>query len=74
MLFLVFFHIVCNLFCLHTVSAIISYDRKELLDIRIAITHLKLDKYFLFNESNAKDLLQIPDQAQIPVIHKKRIC
>jgi hypothetical protein len=28
----------------HNVAAAVSYDRKELLDIRTAITHLKLDK------------------------------
>ena len=28
------------------VAAAVSYDRKELLDIRTAITHLKLDKYY----------------------------
>jgi hypothetical protein len=40
---------------LHNVSATVSYDQKELLGIRTAITHLVLDKYFFFNES---ELLQ----------------
>ena len=30
----------------HNVSATVSYGKKELLDIRTAITHLGLDKYF----------------------------
>ena len=47
----------------HNVAAIVSFDRKELLDIRIAIAHLKLDKEFFFNESDGRDiLLQTPDQ------------
>jgi hypothetical protein len=52
----------------HNVSATISYDRKELLDIRTAITHLELDEDLFFNESNVKDLLQTPNKANIPVI------
>ena len=50
----------------------VSYDRKELLDIRTSITHLVLDEDFFFSESDAKDLLQTLDKAQIPVIHIKR--
>ena len=50
----------------HNVSATVSYDRKELLDIRTAITRLELDEHFFFNESDAKDLLQTPDKVQIP--------
>jgi hypothetical protein len=53
-------------------SATVSYDRKELLDIRTAITHLELDKDFFFKESEAKDLLQTPDKAQIPIIRIKK--
>jgi hypothetical protein len=57
----------------HNVAATVSYDRKELLDIIIAIAHLKMDKEFFFNESDGKDiLLQTPDQPQVPVIHWKR--
>jgi hypothetical protein len=41
----------------HNVSATVSYDRKELLDIRTAITHLIHTNIVLFNESDAKDLL-----------------
>ncbi|KAK6328708.1 hypothetical protein J4Q44_G00006860 [Coregonus suidteri] len=41
----------------------ISYDRKELLDIRTAITHLVLDKDFFFNESDAKDVPKSPSFA-----------
>jgi hypothetical protein len=52
----------------HNVAATVSYDRKELLDIRTGITHFKLDEEFFFNESDARDILRMPDQAQIPVI------
>jgi hypothetical protein len=31
----------------HNIAATVSYDRKELLDIRTAITHLRLDRVFL---------------------------
>ena len=41
----------------HKVAATVSCDRKELLDIRTAITHLELDRDFFFNESDAKDIL-----------------
>jgi hypothetical protein len=40
----------------HNVSATVSYDQKDLLDIRTAITHPVLDEYFFFNESDGKDL------------------
>ncbi|XP_014034105.1 nucleolar and coiled-body phosphoprotein 1 isoform X2 [Salmo salar] len=40
----------------------------ELLDIRTGIIHLKLDEEFFFNESDARDILQISDQAPVPVI------
>jgi hypothetical protein len=49
------------------VSATVTYDRKELLDIRASITHLLLEE-FIFNESDGKELLQTPDKALIPVI------
>ena len=39
----------------HNVAATVSYDGKELLDIRTAITHLELDSDSFFNESDAKD-------------------
>ena len=57
---------------IHSVSVTISYDRKELLDIRTAITHLKLDEEFSFNESDRKDILQTPEQALIPVIRWRK--
>jgi hypothetical protein len=58
---------------IHNVSAIISYDQKELLDIRTAITHPVLEEYiFFFNESDAKDLLQTPDKALTPVIRRRK--
>ena len=57
----------------YNVSATVSYDQKALLDIRTAITHLVLDESFLLKESDAKDLLQTPDKAQIPVIRMRKI-
>ena len=41
--FVCFFALFVTYF-VHIVAATISYDRKELLDIRTAITHLELDK------------------------------
>lgn len=49
----------------HKVAATVSYGRK-LLDIRTEITHLELDKYFFFNESDSKDILLLGEQAPIP--------
>jgi hypothetical protein len=57
----------------HNVAATISYDWKELLVIRTVITHLK----FFFHEPDGREILQTPDQAQIPVIlwrRKLRFC
>jgi hypothetical protein len=45
---------------LRNVSATVSDDREELLDIRTAITHLELNEYFYFND--AKDLLLLLDK------------
>ena len=55
----------------HNVSATVSYDQKELLDIRTAITHPIRDEYFFFNEQDGKDLLQTPDKALITVIRRR---
>jgi hypothetical protein len=52
----------------HNVAATVSYDQKELLDIRTVTTHLKLDEDIFFNESDAKDILLLRDQARIPNI------
>lgn len=41
--FVCFFALFVTYF-VHNVDATISYDRKEILDIRTAITHLELDK------------------------------
>ena len=60
------------IYFVHNVSAIVSYNRKELLDIRTAITHLVLDEDFFFNEAAAKDIIQTPDKAQIPIICKRK--
>jgi hypothetical protein len=46
--------------------------RKELLDIRTAIAHLKLDEEFFFNESDGRNIIQTPDQAHIPIIRWRR--
>ena len=35
----------------HNVDATVSYDRKELLDIRTANTHLELDEDFLMSRT-----------------------
>ena len=56
----------------HNISATVSYDRKELLDIRTAIIHLVLEEDFFFNESEAKDLPQTPDKALIPIIRRRK--
>ena len=55
-----------------TISYTISYDQKELLDIRTAITHLKLDKDVLFNDSDTKNILLCQGKAQIHVISVKK--
>ena len=52
--------------CVHYVAATVSNYRKELLDIRTAIAHHKLDKEFFFSESDGRDIIQTHDQAQIP--------
>jgi hypothetical protein len=71
----------CNVVCffalfatnfVHNDIATVSYELKELLDNRTAITHLELDKDFFFNESDAKDILLCRDKAQIPVISVKK--
>ena len=67
MLFCVFFTLFLTYF-VHNVAATVSYDRKELLDIRSAFTHLELDKDLVLNESDVKDVLLLLDQAQIPII------
>ena len=65
--FVCFFALFVTYF-VRNVAATVSYDQKELLDSRRAITHLERDKYFFFNESDRKDILQTPVQALIPVI------
>ena len=69
--FVCFFALFVTCF-VHNVAATVSYDRKELLNIRTGIVHLKLDKEFFFNASDARDMLLTPDQAPIPVIHWRR--
>jgi hypothetical protein len=46
--------------------------KKELLDIRTAITHLGLDKAFFFNKQDAQDVLQTPDKAKLSIIGKRK--
>ena len=60
--FVCFFTLFATYF-VHNVAATISYDRKDLLDIRTAITHLKLDKINVFNESNVNDILLCQNKA-----------
>jgi hypothetical protein len=43
------------------VAATISYERKELLDIRTANTYIELDEEFFFNEPDERDLHQTPE-------------
>ena len=68
----VFFFTLFVTYFVHNVSATISYGKKELLDIRTAITHLGLDEDFFFNKQEAQDILQTPDSANIPVICNRR--
>lgn len=49
----------------------VSYDRKELLDIKTAITNLDLYEDFYFNESEVKDIILIVHQAQIHNTRRK---
>lgn len=52
-----------------------NMEKQELetfLDIRTAITHLGLEDNFFFNEPDAKDLLQTPAKALIPVISRRK--
>jgi hypothetical protein len=56
----------------NNVSATVSYDQKELLNIRTATTQPMLDEYFFFNELDGKDLLQTPDKTLILVIHRRK--
>lgn len=56
----------------HNVSAIVSYDRKKLLDVRTAISHPMLEEYFVFNVKDGMDLFQTPDKTLIPVIHRRK--
>ena len=51
--FVCFFTLFVTYF-VHNVDATASYDQKELLDIRTAITHLELDEGFFFNESETE--------------------
>ena len=37
------FFILFVTYCVHKVAATVSYDKRKLLDIRAAITHLKLE-------------------------------
>jgi hypothetical protein len=41
---LLFYFALFVTYFVHNVTATVSYDRKELLDIRTAITHLELDE------------------------------
>jgi hypothetical protein len=46
----------------HNVATTVSYDRKEHLEFRTAITHHELGEEFIFYESDQRDLLQTRKQ------------
>ena len=70
--YFVFFLHWSQLFFAHNVSGIISYDRKQLLDISTAITNLNLDQHFYFNKSEALEIMLVLDQALIPGTRKRK--
>ena len=76
--FLCYFVCFFSLFVTHFVNnfaATVSYDQKELLDRRTEISHLELDEDFVFNETDAEDILLCqnkPQISQIPVIKRVR--
>jgi hypothetical protein len=49
---------------IHNVGATVSY---EPLDIRTAISHLKLFEELVFNESDRRDILQTPTRPRSPL-------
>ena len=49
----------------HNIAATVSYDRKELLDIRTAITHLRLDSFSKMSQMRG---IYYRHQTQIPAI------
>ena len=61
--YFMFFFVLILTYFVDYVSAIVSYDQKQLLDIRTAITNLNLDKGF---ESEAQDILLTPDNGPNP--------
>ena len=73
----VFFPTIFVNYFVQNVSATVSYGRQELLDIRTAITHLRLDKDFFNNNSSSSkedshDILQTTHRADIPIIRKRK--
>jgi hypothetical protein len=74
MLAICVFVVIFVTYFVHNVSATVSYGRKELLDIKTAITHLGLDKDFFFNNNkqDSHDILRTPHRADIPIIRKRK--
>lgn len=62
-MYFVYFLALILTFLVRNVSAIVSYNQKWLLDIRMAITNLHLDEDVYFNVSVAEDIL-IEDHAK----------
>lgn len=52
---------------------LLPYDRKEIMDIRTAISHLRLDKEFFFTDLDGRDILQTPDWRRKPEISREKI-
>jgi hypothetical protein len=61
----VFFALLATYF-VHNVSATVSYGKKELLDIRTAITHLGLDKDFFLQQAGGTGCTSDTRQGQNP--------
>ena len=59
-------------YCVCFITVKRSYNHEALLDIRTAITYPVLEEHFFFNESDRKDLLQMPDKAPIPIIRRRK--
>jgi hypothetical protein len=56
----VFFFTLFVTYFVHNVSTTVSYGKKELLDIRTAIIHLRLDKDFFYNRRTHRTFSKHP--------------
>ena len=70
--YVVFVCVFCSLVCRCCFCHCILLQKKKLLDIRTAITHLGLDQQKKFNKQEAQDILRTPDKANIPIIGKRK--